>query len=92
MEFCHSKTKLNFATKLLAYPTYQTCLLAFAYLAYVASLPMLKWHTVVLQGCSTLIMSFVEMMKISKITFFKQPIFVKENIKYFGIFKNIYIF
>jgi len=52
---------------------------------------MLKWHTVVLQGSSTLIMSFVGMMKISKITFWKQPIFVKENIKSFGIFKNIYI-
>ncbi len=66
MEFCHSNTKLNFATKLLAYPTYQTCPLAFA---YIHSLPMLKCHTVVLQGSSTLIMSFVEMMKISKITF-----------------------
>jgi hypothetical protein len=52
---------------------------------------MLKWHTVVLQGSSTLIMSFVEMMKISKIAFFARTNFCEGK---YIIFWNIqeYIF
>jgi hypothetical protein len=44
---------------------------------------MLKWHTVVLQGGSTLIMSFVEMMKLSKITFFPRTNFCEGKHKIF---------